>query len=216
MKLVLFDLDDTLLSGDTEAEWANFMIDKGIVKDDSFLEKMSGFTSNYRRGRLDIDEYTNFLLNPLAGIQVVDFQNTIKEFSKEVVSKLSDKTTENILNRHFSDECIITSGTLSFLVKEISSELGIDHCFGTDAEIIDGSYTGKVFGRPNFSDEKVRRIRNWIGSKSFKEIYAYSDSIHDLPLLKYSDFPTAVNPDIQLMKIAMQEKWEIDRTRIND
>ena len=216
MKLVLFDLDDTLLSGDTEGEWVNFMLDKGIVKDDSFLEKMSAFTRNYRRGILDIDEYSNFLLSPVTGIKVADLQSKVNEFSKEVVRKLSDETTENLLNRHASDECIITSGTLSFLVKEISVELGIEHYFGTDAEIIEGSYTGKVSGYPNFSDEKVRRIKEWIGSKSFKEIYAYSDSVHDLALLKYSDFPTAVNPDIQLMEIAEQENWEIDRTRTKD
>ena len=216
MKLVLFDLDDTLLSGDTEGEWVNHMLGKGIVKDDSFIEKMSAFTNNYREGKLDIYEYSNFLLSPITGIKVKELRNTVKEFSKEAVRKLSDETTKTLLNLHASDECIITSGTLSFLVKEISGELGIQHYFGTDAEIIEGSYTGKVSGIPNFSDEKVRRIRDWIGGKSFREIYAYSDSIHDLPLLEYSDFPTAVNPDIQLMEIAERENWKIDRTRIKD
>lgn len=216
MKLVLFDLDDTLLSGDTEGEWVNFMLDNGLVNDDSFLEKMSAFTTNYRNGRLDIDEYLNFLLSPLSGVKVANIHNIVKEFSKKVVKELSDETTEILLNRHASDECIITSGSLSFLVKEISYELGVEHYFGTDAEIIEDSYTGRVSGHPNFSGEKVRRIKGWIGSKSFQEIHAYSDSIHDLALLEYSDFPTAVNPDIQLMKIAERENWEIDRTRIKD
>ena len=216
MKLVLFDLDDTLLSGDTEGEWVNYMLGQGMVKDDSFLEQMTAFTNNYREGKLDIYEYTNFLLSPVTGIKVEDLQNTVEEFSKEVVRKLSDETTETLLNLHASDECIITSGSLSFLVKEISGELGIKHYFGTDAEIIEGSYTGKVSGIPNFSDEKVRRIKGWIGNKSFREIYAYSDSIHDLALLEYSDFPTAVNPDFQLMQIAERENWKIDTTRIKD
>ena len=216
MKLVLFDLDETLLSGDTEGEWVNYMLGRGMVKDDSFLEKMSAFTNNYREGRLDIYEYSNFLLSPVTGIKVKDLQNIVEEFSKEVVRKLCDETTETLLKTHASDECIITSGTLSFLVKEISGELGIQHYFGTDAEIIEGSYTGKVSGIPNFSDEKVRRIRGWIGSKVFREIHAYSDSIHDLALLEFSDFPTAVNPDIQLTKIAERENWKIDRTRIKD
>ena len=154
MKLVLFDLDDTLLSGDTEGEWVNYMLGQGMVKDDSFLEQMTVFTDNYREGKLDIYEYSNFLLSPVIGIKVEDLQNTVEEFSKEVVRKLSDETTETLLNLHASDECIITSGTLSFLVKEISGELGIQHYFGTDAEIIEGSYTGKVSGIPNFSDEK--------------------------------------------------------------
>lgn len=216
MKLVLFDLDDTLLSGDTEGEWVKFMIDKEIVQDNSFLERMSAFTINYRKGRLDIVEYTNFLLSPLNGVKVLDFKEKIEEFSKKVVKKLSDKTTYNLINKHSSDKCIITSGTLSFLVKEISRELGIEHFFGTNAEIIKDSYTGKILGYPNFSEEKVRRIKNWIDDQSFEEIYAYSDSIHDLALLEFSDFPTAVNPDIQLLKIAKEKDWNIDRSRLDD
>jgi len=216
MKLVLFDLDDTLLSGDTEGEWVKFMIDKEIVQDESFLEKMSVFTTNYRNGRLDIDDYSNFLLSPLNGVKVLDFKEKVEEFSKEVVKRLSDKTTYNLLSKHSSDKCIITSGTLSFLVREISSELGVEHCFGTDAEIINDSYTGKVFGRPNFSEEKVRRIKSWIGDQSFDEIYAYSDSIHDLALLKFSDLPTAVNPDIQLLEVAKEQDWKIDRSRLDN
>ena len=214
MKLVLFDLDDTLLAGDTEGEWVRFMIDNGLVKDESFLEKMAIFTGNYRNGRLDIYEYSNFLLGPISGISELDLKERVKEFSKKVVEKLSDVTTYNLLKSHSSDECVITSGTLSFLVKEISNVLGVKHCFGTDAEILNGSYTGKVSGRPNFSEEKVRRIKNWIGDRSFEGIYAYSDSIHDLALLEFSNFPTAVNPDTQLLEVAKQRRWKIDTSRL--
>ena len=214
MKLVLFDLDDTLLSGDTEGEWVKFMIDNGIVKDETFLEKMAIFTDNYRNGRLDMFDYSNFLLGPLCGINELDLKEKVKEFSKKVVEKLSDVTTHDLLKRHSSDECVITSGTSSFLVKEISNELGVECCFGTDVEVINGSYTGKVSGRPNFSEEKVRRIKHWIGDRSFEDIYAYSDSIHDLALLEFSNFPTVVNPDMQLMEIAKQRHWKIDTSRI--
>ena len=214
MKLVLFDLDDTLLAGDTEGEWVKFMIDNGMIKDESYLEKMAIFTGNYRNGRLDICEYSNFLLGPLSGINELDLKKKVEEFSKKVVEKLSDSTTYNLLKSHSSDECVITSGTLSFLVKEISKELGVEHYFGTDAEIISGSYTGKVSGHPNFSDEKVRRIKNWIEDRYFEGIYAYSDSIHDLALLEFSNFPTVVNPDTQLLEIAQQRHWKIDTSRL--
>ena len=214
MKLVLFDLDDTLLAGDTEGEWVKFMIDNGLVKDESFLEKMAIFTGNYRNGRLDIYEYSNFLLGPITGISELDLKERVKEFSKKVVEKLSDVTTYNLLKSHSSDECIITSGTLSFLVKEISNELGVEHYFGTDAEIIRGSYTGKVSGHPNFSEEKVRRIKKWIEDRSFESIYAYSDSIYDLALLEFSNFPTVVNPDTQLLQVAKQRRWKIDTSRL--
>ena len=92
MKLVLFDLDDTLLAGDTEGEWVKFMIDNGMVKDASFLEKMAIFTGNYRNGRLDIYEYSNFLLGPLSGINELDLKKKVEEFSKKVVEKLSIST----------------------------------------------------------------------------------------------------------------------------
>jgi HAD superfamily hydrolase (TIGR01490 family) len=175
---------------------------------------MAIFTGNYRNGRLDIYEYSNFLLGPISGISELDLKEKVKEFSKKVVEKLSDVTTYNLLKSHASDECVITSGTLSFLVKEISNGLGVEHCFGTDAEIVNGSYTGKVSGRPNFSEEKVRRIKNWIGDRSFEDIYAYSDSIHDLALLEFSNFPTAVNPDTQLLEIAKKRRWKIDTSRL--
>ena len=99
-------------------------------------------------------------------------------------------------------------------IHTISNELGVGHCFGTDAEIISGSYTGKVSGHPNFSEEKVRRIKNWIEGRSFEGIYAYSDSIHDLALLEFSNFPTVVNPDTQLLEIAKQRRWKIDTSRL--
>ena len=204
----------TLFYRDTEGEWVRFMIDNGLVKDESFLEKMAIFTGNYRNGRLDIYEYSNFLLGPISGISELDLEEWVKEFSKKVVEKLSDVTTYNLLKSHASDECVITSGTLSFLVKEISNGLGVEYCFGTDAEIVNGSYTGKVSGRPNFSEEKVRRIKNWIGDRSFEGIYAYSDSIHDLALLEFSNFPTAVNPDTQLLEVAKQRRWKIDTSRL--
>tara|TARA_B100000401_G_scaffold366492_1_gene264716 strand:+ start:441 stop:1091 length:651 start_codon:yes stop_codon:yes gene_type:complete len=216
MNLVLFDLDDTLLSGDTEGEWVKYMLNSGMIQDDSFLERMSIFTQNYRNGILNIFDYSNFLLGPLHGIEETSMRDRFKEFSKEVVGRLSDATTDHLLNKHASDKCLITSGTLSFLVKEISNELGIDDYFGTEAEVKDGSYTGKVFGHPNFSEEKVRRIKGWIADQSFELIYAYSDSIHDLPLLEFSDCPIAVNPDDRLLEIAQSNGWNIDISRLKD
>ena len=167
VNLVLFDLDDTLLSGDTEGEWVQFMLDNGMIQDDSFLDKMSVFTADYRKGVLNIFDYSNFLLKPLRGYKVLDI-----------------------------------------------NELGVDHCFGTDPEIIEGFYTGKVFGHPNFSEEKVRRIKEWIEGKFYEKVYAYSDSIHDLALLEFYDFATVVNPDDQLMEEAKQRNWRIDISRL--
>ena len=104
-----------------------------------------------------------------------------------------------------------TPHNTTFLVEEISHLLNITTCFGTDAEIKDGYYSGKVLGRPNFSEEKVKRIKKWINSSSysFREIYAYSDSIYDLPLLEFSDYPHALSPDDALRKVCIERNWKI-------
>ena len=96
-----------------------------------------------------------------------------------------------------------------FLVKEIGLKLGINVNFGTDPEYVDGKFTGKVLGRPNFSEEKVRRVEEWANGQEFEEIFAYSDSIHDLPLLEFSHVPFAISPDASLREVAAKRKWAI-------
>ena len=107
----------------------------------------------------------------------------------------------------------MTSGSLSFLVHKIGTKLGIDNCFGTDPEYLEGQFTGRVEGRPNFSEEKVRRINKWKDSNEFDQIFSYSDSIHDLPLLEFADFPMAISPDKELRRVAKEREWLIDDRR---
>ena len=113
------------------------------------------------------------------------------------------------MDKHKNDLRVLTSGSLSFLVKEIGLKLGINVNFGTDPEYVDGKFTGKVLGRPNFSEEKVRRVEEWANGQEFEEIYAYSDSIHDLPLLEFSHVPFAISPDASLREVAAKRKWAI-------
>ncbi|HIE49069.1 MAG TPA: HAD-IB family hydrolase, partial [Gammaproteobacteria bacterium] len=110
-------------------------------------------------------------------------------------------------------ECLITSGTLSFIVKEIALLLGFKTFFGTEAEIKGGLYTGRVCGKPNFGEEKVRKIQAWLGNRKFSRTIAYSDSINDLPLLKFASQAVVLNPDIRLREVAILEGWEINDSR---
>lgn len=210
MKLVLFDLDDTLFDGDTEGEWVKFMDQNGFITDNHFFDRMAVFTDSYRRGELDVIEYSEFLLSPLKGKKLSELKESIKIFSADVVSRLSDDVTTKLLKRHTGDIKILTSGSLSFLVKDIANHFGIEDSFGTYAEDL---FTGKIAGVPNFSEEKVRRIKIWMESRQFENIYAYSDSIHDLPLLQFADISTAVNPDKKLRSEAEKRSWSIDDTR---
>ena len=212
-KLALFDLDDTLFDGDTEAEWVKYMDHRGFIQDFDFYSKMEAFEKNYREGRLDVDEYSEFLLSPIIGKSLKELEDHIEDFTSDIVTRFSDELSQELLDKHKNDTKVLTSGSLSFLVHKIGTKLGIDNCFGTDPEYLEGKFTGRVEGRPNFSQEKVRRVNKWMGSKKFDQIFSYSDSIHDLPLLEFADFPMAISPDKELRRVAKEREWLIDDRR---
>ena len=214
MSLVFFDMDDTLLAGDAEAAWAKYMAENGLMKDEDFKEKIRKFDEDYRRGELDFSVYTEFLLTPIKGMTVEEVQNIVKPFCEAIIEEFKDSTSKGLLERHSLDECLITSGTLTFIVKEVANLLGIETFFGTDPEVKEGCYTGKVSGKPNFGEEKVRKIENWLGDRSLIETIAYSDSINDLPLLNFSSKAVVLNPDSKLREVAVSLGWEIDDSRV--
>ena len=181
----------------------------GFIEDSSFFKEMEKFEKNYREGILNVYDYSEFLLSPLTGLHLSEIKEDINNFTSDISERLTDNLTEELLEQHEHDAKILTSGSLSFLVTEIGKKLGIKTCFGTDPEYVDNIFTGKVSGKPNFSEEKVRRVIEWIGSENFDEISAYSDSIHDLPLLEFSDKPHAINPDKKLNSIALERDWII-------
>jgi len=212
-KLALFDLDDTLFDGDTEAEWVKYMDRIGLIKDLDFYSKMDIFEKNYREGRLDVDEYSEFLLSPIIGKSLKELEDHIEDFTSDIVTRFSDELSQELLDKHQNDIKVLTSGSLSFLVHKIGAKLGIENCFGTDPEYFEGQFTGRVDGRPNFSEEKVRRINKWMDPNKFDQIFSYSDSIHDLPLLEFADFPMAISPDKELRRVAKEREWLIDDRR---
>ena len=216
MSLVFFDMDDTLLAGDAEAAWAKYMAENGLMKDEGFKEKIRKFDEDYRQGELDFSVYTEFLLAPIKGMTVEEVEDIVKPFCVNIVEEFKDSTSKGLLEKHTMDECLITSGTLSFIVKEVASLLGIKTFFGTDPEVQEGCYTGKVSGKPNFGEEKVRKIENWLGDRSLIETIAYSDSINDLPLLNFSSKAVVLNPDSKLREKAVSLGWEIDDSRITN
>ena len=216
MSLVFFDMDDTLLAGDAEAAWAKYMAENGLMKDEGFKEKIRKFDEDYRQGELDFSVYTEFLLAPIKGMTVEEVADIVKPFCVTIVEEFKDSTSKGLLEKHTMDECLITSGTLSFIVKEVASLLGIKTFFGTDPEVQEGCYTGKVSGKPNFGEEKVRKIENWLGGRSLIETVAYSDSINDLPLLNFSSKAVVLNPHSKLREMAVSLGWEIDDSRITN
>ena len=209
MKLVLFDLDDTLFDGDTEGQWVEYMDQNKLITASDFFKKMKSFENSYRQGNLDVVAYSEFLLSPLIGKRLEDIKDNIDIFVADIVNRLTDDLTKELLDKHKDDTKILTSGSLSFLVDKIAHKLGIETSFGTDPNYVEEKFTGEVKGNPNFSEEKVRRIKIWKDSKQFEEIFAYSDSIHDLPLLEFSDIAITISPDDRLRKIAKKRNWLI-------
>ena len=181
MNLILFDLDDSLIAGDCERAWVDFLQTKGLAVDSDYLQKIDAHANDYKEGRLDIRSYVLLLLEPIKGRSVQDISRYIKPFSELIIDRFSDRVTKTLLRKHSKDFCLVVSGTLSFLVKEISFLLGVNTYFGTEAEIRNGIYTGKIVGEPNFGEEKVRRIKRWIKENQIDtNLYkiAYSDSFH--------------------------------------
>ena len=217
MNLILFDLDDSLIAGDSEKAWIDFLQKKGLIVDSYYLKKIDSHANEYKEGRLDIQSYVLLLLEPIKGRSVQDISRYIKPFSELILDRFSDRVTQTLLQKHSEDFCLVVSGTLTFLVKEISSLLGVNTYFGTDPEIRNGIYTGEILGEPNFGQEKVRRIKSWIQENQIdSSLYkiAYSDSVHDLPLLEFADLPTVVNPDKKLKEISSKRGWKtIERSR---
>tara|TARA_B100000029_G_scaffold513353_1_gene612692 strand:+ start:617 stop:1267 length:651 start_codon:yes stop_codon:yes gene_type:complete len=210
MALVLFDLDHTLLSGDSEAAWVNYLREKDFV-DNKFLERKREYDVSYRKGEFDVTSYSTFLLGTIKGRTLEEIEILTKPFAEELVKKYSDSLTRKLIDLHKLDICLITSGSLSFLVKEISNLLEIKKYFGTEVEVKEGKYTGSLKGMPNFSHEKVRRVREWISLSKLSigaEIFSYSDSILDLPMLEFADHPILVEPDKKLSTIGEERQWK--------
>ena len=151
--------------------------------------------------------------------RVTNKTGLIKDLKLSDIKKAKIDNSEEIptlielLDKHKNDTKVLTSGSLSFLVHKIGAKLGIENCFGTDPEYLEGQFTGRVEGRPNFSEEKVRRINKWMDPNKFDQIFSYSDSIHDLPLLEFADFPMAISPDKELRRVAKEREWLIDDRR---
>jgi len=212
MPLVIFDLDDTLLAGDSEGAWANFMLKQGIVKEINFEQQLSNFEIEYRKGTLNINAYLNLLMEPLIRRPVKEVKELANTFASQVVKDLTDSITRELLEAHKYDTCLIVSGTLDFLVNEISLLLGIKESISTKAEIQGNTFTGKIVGSPNFGEQKVLNTKAWLSRNKWvisEKIFAYSDSIFDLPLLEFSNIPCAVSPDNKLRKVAKNKGWKI-------
>lgn len=210
MKFIVFDLDDTLLSGDCEREWITFLTSKGLMNDSS--AKLDQFDLDYRKGILDFEEYSTFIQKPIMGLTREELDNLVEEFIQKNIHHLTDNLTRDLLNEASSaDKVLIASGSHDFLVKGFADFFKIDSSIGTPVELKNNIFTGQLSGEPTFSDGKVRAVEKWCNSNDIdvKDSIFYSDSINDLPMFEVCGVPVAVNPDEKLKKIAKERAFKV-------
>jgi len=216
LELALFDLDNTLLSGDSDYAWAQFLIEQGVLERAAYEAKNEHFFLQYKTGKLDINEFLDFQLAPLARHPREKLDEWHAEFMRtKIKPMIQAKAIELVqLHRGHGDLCAIVTSTNTFITAPIAREFGVDHLLATELELRDGKFTGKPSGTPPFREGKVTRLAEWLGSRgqtlaSFSSSWFYSDSMNDLPLLERVTQPVAVDPDETLRQVATGRGWRI-------
>lgn len=214
MNLALFDLDNTLLAGDSDFEWAQFLIEQGVLDREVYEARNQEFFDQYRNGTLDIRGFLDFQLKPLARHprRVLDEWHT--RFMQEKVLPMVRSSARELVARHRADLRVIVTATNSFVTAPIARKFGIDNLIATEPAQVDGEFTGGVSGTPCFRDGKVKRVEEWLAARgqpleSFAQSWFYSDSLNDLPLLERVTHPVAVDPDDTLRAHAGKHGWQI-------
>ncbi|PCJ28208.1 MAG: HAD-IB family hydrolase [SAR86 cluster bacterium] len=214
-KLALFDLDNTLLAGDSDHAWGEFLINRNLVNEDKHRQENDYFYEQYKQGKLDIHGYVKFTLTPILQMNATERDRLHQEFMKDAIAPLVLDSAQSLVARHKSagDFCIIISATNEFITTPIAKEFQVDHLISTELEINNGSYTGNISGTPCYQAGKVEKLQRWLDSRNddmrISEAVFYSDSINDLPLLEQVATPVVVDPDDQLRDKAQNLNWEI-------
>ena len=214
--LALFDLDNTLLAGDSDYNWSLFLIGEGLLDATTHQESNEQFYQDYKNGNLDIVKFLAFQLKPLSQHPVKFLDELHLKFMDKVIRPMMTQKSQDLVNKHKAqgDLCLIITATNSFVTKPIAKAYGIEHLIGTDPEMVNGEYTGGVSGVPSFQAGKVTRINQWLAEHNqklsdFETSYFYSDSHNDLPLMKLVTNPVAVDADEPLTAYAKEQNWPL-------
>jgi len=211
-KLALFDLDNTLLTGDSDDEWFDFLAERGAVDREAETAAHAELVGRYRQGRVGTLEFCEFFLRffvPHEQSQLLAWRDA---YMRERIVPRIPRSARDLLARHRDDLVVIATATNRFLTEPIAREFGVEHLIATEPELRDGRFTGKVLGTPSFREGKAVRVEQWLAARKqsladFSETWFYSDSINDRPLLERVTHPVAVDPDESLRKLALERNW---------
>lgn len=211
MALALFDLDNTLIAGDSDHLWGDFLVEKGAVDGDDYKRTNDQFYQDYLLGRLDILAYLRFALAALARQDMSTLNAWHAEFMNEKIRPILLPKAFDLIEQHRArgDELVIITATNDFVTRPIAVHLGIHNLIATVAEQKNGRYTGEIVGTPCYREGKVVRLQEWLdaGNQTLEEATFYSDSHNDIPLLERVTHPVAVDPDPVLSEQAAQRGW---------
>jgi len=216
MNLALFDLDNTLLTSDSDFEWAQFLIEQRVLDREVYEARNLEFYEQYKAGTLDIHKFLDFQLKPLSRHSRIQLDVWHNEFMAKIILPLIAPGAHELINKHMleGDLCIIITATNRFVTAPIAKALGVNNLIATEPEQKNGEFTGQVSGTPCFREGKITRLENWLDKHnltwlSFLESWFYSDSLNDIPLLNKVTRPVAVDPDTTLKSYAEKKSWPI-------
>jgi HAD superfamily hydrolase (TIGR01490 family) len=213
-RLALFDLDDTLVAGDSDYLWGQFLIEQGVVDRDEYEAKNREFNDRYRAGTLNLDDYLGFQLLPLAHFDRAQLDAWHVQFLASKIVPIIRPGASALIARYADAVQVVITATNRFVTGPISRMLGIPNLLATELEEIDGRFTGRARGTPCFKEGKITRLEEWLAGRGetladYDESAFYSDSINDLPLLLRVTHPFAAHPDDRLRREAVERHWPI-------
>ncbi|PMR73004.1 HAD family hydrolase [Billgrantia endophytica] len=213
MSLAIFDLDNTLLSIDSDHAWGEFLLEQGAVDPVAYREANDRFMADYEAGTLDMHAFLEVALRPLAENSPEQLAAWHQQFMASKIEPHVLVKGEELMARHRAsgDTLLIVTATNRFITAPIAQRLGVDHLIAVEPEMIDGRYTGKVSGTPSYREGKVARLEEWLAGTdlTLDGAWFYSDSHNDLPLLERVEHPVAVDPDDTLREVAERKGWRI-------
>lgn len=213
MTLAIFDLDNTLIKGDSDHAWGDFLVSEGIVDAGEYEKANDQFYQDYLNGDLDILRYLAFALAPLAKHEPAVLYALRQRFVDERIRPLMLDKAVQLLEKHRQQGhyLLIITATNRFVTQPIADLLGVDDLIATEPAMRDGRYTGEVAGTPSFQDGKVKRLEAWLeeNGQSADDAWFYSDSHNDVPLLEQVAHPIAVDPDSKLEALAQERGWPV-------
>ncbi|BCB70700.1 haloacid dehalogenase [Vreelandella aquamarina] len=213
MSLAIFDLDNTLLSIDSDHAWGEFLVEQGAVDPVAYREANERFLADYNAGTLDMAAFLEMALKPLAENTPEQLAAWHQQFMASKIEPHILPKAEELLARHRTkgDTLLIITATNRFITGPIAERLGVDDLIAVEPEMVDGRYTGRVDGVPSYREGKVTRLQAWLEAQdlTMDGAWFYSDSHNDLPLLEKVDHPVAVDPDDTLRQVAEERNWRI-------